>query len=194
MFFSLFQCWIIFHQRFGVYLVLTGRLALFYFTIYCTIYLFDPISPSRCPFDYRGQMCRRPRWFNSKPRNYWDRYRTFEPRKWLFQNWQAESVKAWVGEIRWKSTSVQSWKNSGNSEPYAWQKWRHVPGERREDACDHGLSRRLLMVKPVTRWAGSKEEMIKKSAIIKKDMPVYDGWVLIVGCYESWWYFERWSW
>ena len=26
--------------------------------------------------------------------------------------------------------------------------WRHVPGERRDDTCEHGLSRRSLRVKP----------------------------------------------
>ena len=35
-----------------------------------------------------------------------------------------------------------------NAEPYARRKCRHAPGGRRDDTCDHGLSRRTLRVKP----------------------------------------------
>ena len=78
----------------------------------------------------------------------------------LHKNWLAESARAWVSNIRWKSTSI------GNAELYARQKWRHVPGGRRDDTCDHGLSRRSLRVKPPTSWTGKEKVMIEKANIM----------------------------
>ena len=84
------------------------------------------------------------------PRAYQDQFRGFKYRRvhtrrdfLLPKKWLAESARAWVSNIRWKSTS------SGNAEPYICSlkmKARTGAG-RRDDPCDHGSSRRSLRVK-----------------------------------------------
>ena len=63
---------------------------------------------------------------------------------------------------------------NGNAEPYARSKRRQVPGggeERAEDTYDHGLFRRALGVKSLTRYELKKLKQKKTCQTQKPGMP-----------------------
>ena len=68
----------------------------------------------------------------------------------LLTNRQADSARAWIGEIRCKSTSIKSCKLGCRTLSMRDENEGKYWGGGREATCDHGMSRRSLRVKPLT--------------------------------------------